>query len=299
METPASLAKPVSNNTVRISSRDRVLYPEAGITKGELADHYEALTSIILPWLGSRPISLVRCPQGRAKTCFFQRHNAGGFGSHVHPVAIAEKGGRSEPYLFIDDPAGLMSCVQMGTIEFHGWGSRIEDVERADRLVFDLDPDVGLDFRAVRDAAFHFRDLLDAIGLRTFPMVTGGKGVHVIAPLTPDADWPRVKAFARNLAVAVAEKSPTRFTAALPKAQRKGRIFVDYLRNQRGATAVMPYCVRAREGAPVAVPVTWDEMRTLESPARWHVGDAAELIERAGSAALSGWGRASQTLPQL
>lgn len=297
-ETPAPLAT-TGANSVTISSRDRVLYPEASITKGQLADHYEALTPLILPWLGSRPISLVRCPQGRAKKCFFQKHDAGSFGAHVHHVAITEKDGRSEPYLFIDDPAGLMSCVQMGTIEFHGWGSRIEDVEKADRLVFDLDPDVGLDFEAVRVAAFHFRDHLDAIGLQTFPMVTGGKGVHVIAPLTPRDEWPKVKAFARNLAIAVAEKDPAHFTAALPKAQRKGRIFVDYLRNQRGATAVMPYCVRAREGAPVAVPVTWDEMKTLDSPARWHVGDAAELIERAGSAALSGWGRASQALPKL
>jgi bifunctional non-homologous end joining protein LigD len=187
----------------------------------------------------------------------------------------------------------------MGTIEFHGWGARIEDVEKADRLVFDLDPDVGLDFENVRTAAFQFRDILKSIGLETFPMVTGGKGVHVIAPLTPRAEWPEVKDFAHRLAQAVAQSDPEHFTAALPKVQRKGRIFVDYLRNQRGATAVMPYSARAREQAPVAAPITWKEMETIPKPSHFHVGDAKELLKRAGSKALSGWGRANQELPGL
>jgi len=298
MERPASLDAALAP-IVEISSRDRVLYPEAGITKGQLADHYALLAPALLPWIGSRPVSLVRCPQGRAKKCFFQKHDAGSFGSHVRHIAITEKNGDSEPYLFINSAEGLMSCVQMGTIEFHGWGARIEDVEKADRLVFDLDPDVGLDFEAVRAAAFHFRDLLKRVGLESFAMVTGGKGVHVISPLTPQAEWPEVKDFARRLALVAAKIDPARFTAALPKAQRKGRIFVDYLRNQRGATAVMPYAVRAREGAPVAVPVTWEEMKTIDGPGHWHVGDGAELQARAASRALAGWGRADQTLPDL
>ncbi|WP_137787795.1 DNA ligase D [Sphingomonas sp. 3P27F8] len=288
-----------SKSAVKISNCDRVLYPESNVTKGAVADHYEAVAPIMLPWIGSRPISLVRCPQGRAKKCFFQKHDAGSFGDAVRHVAIAEKDGHEEPYLYIDTPDGLMTCVQMGTIEFHGWGARIEDVEKADRLVFDLDPDVGLDFEAVRSAAFKFRDILKSIGLETFPMVTGGKGVHVIAPLTPRAEWPEVKDFAHRLAMAVAQSDPDNFTAALPKVQRKGRIFVDYLRNQRGATAVMPYSVRSREGAPVAAPISWKEMETIDTPAHWHVGDAPELIKRAASKALAGWGRASQELPDL
>lgn len=286
-------------SSIKISNRDRVIDPDSSITKGQLADYYVAVAPVMLPWVGSRPISLVRCPQGRAKKCFFQKHDSGMFGAHVHHVAITEKDGHQEPYLFIDDPDGLLTCVQMGTIEFHGWGSRIEDVEKADRLVFDLDPDEGLDFEAVRKAAFHFRDLLKQIGLETFPMVTGGKGVHVIAPLTPRAEWPEVKDFAHRLALAVAQNDPINFTAALPKAQRKGRIFVDYLRNQRGATAVMPYAARARAGAPVAVPITWKEMETIDTPAHWHVGDQKELLRRAGSKSLSGWGRADQMLPDL
>jgi bifunctional non-homologous end joining protein LigD len=293
-----ALPNPMASS-IKISNRDRVIYPETHITKGQLADHYAAVAEIMLLWVGSRPISLVRCPQGRAKKCFFQKHDAGSFGDHVHHVGIAEKDGHEEPYLYVDDADGLLTCVQMGTIEFHGWGARIEDVEKADRLVFDLDPDEGLDFEAVRTAAFHFRDILQQIGLATFPMITGGKGVHVIAPLVPHAEWPEVKDFAHRLAQAIAQSDPKNFTAALPKAQRKGRIFVDYLRNQRGATAVMPYSARARPGAPVAAPISWKEMETIETPARFHIGDAAELVKRASSKALAGWGRADQSLPDL
>jgi bifunctional non-homologous end joining protein LigD len=292
-------SSPATASSVTISNRFRVIYPEAKITKGQLADYYLAVADIMLPWLGSRPISLVRCPQGRAKKCFFQKHDAGSFGDKVHHVAIVEKDGGEEPYLYIDDLDGLMTCVQMGTIEFHGWGVRIEDVEKADRLVFDLDPDEGLDFEAVRTAAFKFRDILKSIGLETFPMVTGGKGVHVIAPLTPRAEWPAVKDFAHRLAQAVAQSDPDHFTAALPKKQRKGRIFVDYLRNQRGATAVMPYSARARPGASVAVPISWTEMRTIDAPSHFHITDAPALLKRAASKGLKDWGRADQGLPDI
>jgi bifunctional non-homologous end joining protein LigD len=298
-EKPVETATLPAASLVKISNRDRVLYPEGNITKGQLADYYETVVPIMLPWVGSRPISLVRCPQGRAKKCFFQKHDAGSFGDAVRHVGIEEKDGHEEPYLYIDTPEGLMTCVQMGTIEFHGWGARIEDVEKADRLVFDLDPDVGLDFEVVRAAAFQFRDILMSIGLKTFPMLTGGKGVHVIAPLTPRAEWPEVKDFAHRLAQAVAQSDPEHFTAALPKAQRKGRIFVDYLRNQRGATAVMPYSARSRENAPVAVPITWKEMETIDKPSHFHVDDAKELLKRAESKPLAGWGRTDQELPDL
>ena len=297
-EVEAAAAAPAATK-VRVTNRERVIFPEGKITKGELADYYQVVSEIMLPWAGSRPISLVRCPQGRGKKCFFQKHDAGSFGDHVHHVGIREKDGHDEPYLFIDDAEGLVTCVQMGTIEYHGWGARIEDVEKADRLVFDLDPDEGLDFKDVISAAFHIQELLGQMGLVTFPMVTGGKGVHVIAPLTPQAEWPAVKDFAHRFAQVLAQTEPDRFTAALAKAKRTGRIFVDYLRNQRGATAVMPYSARAREHAPVAVPITWEELRTLDGASRWHVGDAAELLKRAASRDLIGWGRADQVLPDL
>ena len=297
-EVEAAATAPAATK-VRVTNRERVIFPEGKITKGELADYYQAVSGIMLPWAGSRPISLVRCPQGRGKKCFFQKHDAGSFGDHVHHVGIREKDGHDEPYLFIDDAEGLVTCVQMGTIEYHGWGARIEDVEKADRLVFDLDPDEGLDFKDVISAAFHVQELLGQMRLVTFPMVTGGKGVHVIAPLTPQAEWPAVKDFAHRFAQVLAQTEPDRFTAALAKAKRTGRIFVDYLRNQRGATAVMPYSARAREHAPVAVPITWEELRTLDGAARWHVGDATELLKRAASKDLIGWGRADQVLPDL
>jgi bifunctional non-homologous end joining protein LigD len=286
------------DKSVQITNRDRILFPEAGVTKGMLADYYHAIAEIMLPWTVERPISLIRCPQGRAKKCFFQKHDAGSFGDAVKHVEIREKDGSSEPYLFIENEIGLLTCVQMGTIEFHGWGSRIEDVEKADRLVFDLDPDEGLDFKAVKAAAFDFRKSLDDLGLMTFPMVTGGKGVHVIAPLTPGAEWPEVKDFALRFAQAAAAAAPDRFTAALSKAKRGGKIFVDYLRNQRGATAVMPYSVRARQNAPVAVPLSWEELRDIDKASHWHVDDAKALAKRATSKALRGWGRADQRLPK-
>lgn len=300
VETPvATTAKPAATSGIKISNRDRVIFPEGKLTKGELADYYEAVAQIMLPWAGSRPISLVRCPQGRDKKCFFQKHDAGSFGDDVKQVGILEKDGHQEPYLFVDTPAGLLTCVQMGTIEFHGWGAHIEDVEKADRLVFDLDPDEGLDFKDVVSAAFHLQDVLGQMGLVTFPMVTGGKGAHVIAPLTPTAEWPQVKDFAHRFAMAVAQADPERFTAALAKAKRTGKIFIDYLRNQRGATAVMPYSARSRPFAPIAVPLTWEELRDCDSPNHWHIGDAVEMLKRAASKDLAHWGRADQILPDL
>jgi bifunctional non-homologous end joining protein LigD len=187
----------------------------------------------------------------------------------------------------------------MGTIEFHGWGSLTADVEKPDRLVFDIDPDEGLEFEMVKRAARDLRRYLADMGLQTFPMLTGGKGVHVIVPLTPKAEWPEVKDFAQRFSVALATAEPERFTANLAKVKRKGRMFLDYLRNQRGATAIMPYSSRAREGAPVAAPITWEELDDMPSGARFTVRDADLLVERASSRTLQGWGEASQVLPDL
>lgn len=296
-ERPRTVADAPAN--VTITNRDRVIDPDAKVTKGDLADYYSAIAAIMLPWSGHRPISLVRCPQGRAKQCFFQKHDAGSFGDAVHRVAVEEKDGSSEDYLWVDDAAGLLTCVQMGTIEFHGWGSRVDALERPDRMIFDLDPDEGLDFADTKKAAAFVRDQLGEIGLASFPLLSGGKGVHVVVPLTPRAEWPAVRDFAERFARALAQAQPDRFVATMSKAKRKGRIFIDYLRNGRGSTAIMPYSARARAGAPVAAPVTWSELRDLGSAATWHVGDADALIARANASALSGWGIADQVLPDL
>ncbi|WP_019515656.1 DNA ligase D [Sphingomonas sp. Mn802worker] len=298
LEQPRPLAaKPAPS--VKITNRDRVIDPDAKVTKGDLANYYTAVAAIMLPWSGHRPISLVRCPQGRAKQCFFQKHDAGSFGDAVHRVAVAEKDGAQEDYLWIDDAAALLTCVQMGTIEFHGWGSRVDALERPDRMIFDLDPDEGLNFAETKKAAEFVRDQLGEIGLASFPLLSGGKGIHVVVPLTPKADWPAVHDFAERFARALAQADPVRFVANMSKTKRKGRIFIDYLRNGRGSTAIMPYSARARAGAPVAAPVTWSELRDLDTAANWHVGDADALIARANDRALSGWGIADQALPNL
>ncbi len=302
-ETPAPLpdveeaAAPATS--IKVSSRDRVIFDKSDVTKGDLADYYVAVSGIMLPVAGNRPISLVRCPQGRSRACFFQKHDAGSFGDAVHKVPIREKDGSTEDYLYVDDADGLVACVQMGTIEFHGWGSSNATLEKPDRLIFDLDPDEGLDFDDTKKAAEHLKNQLAELGLVSFPMLSGGKGVHVVVPLTPEAEWPAVKDFADRFARAMAGADPERFVATMAKAKRKGRIFIDWLRNQRGATAVMPYSARARAGAPVAAPVSWTELRDIETAARWGVKDGAELIARAGSRALAGWGVADQVLPDL
>ena len=284
---------------VKISNPDRVIFPEAKATKGDLAAYYQAIGPLILPWAARRPISLVRCPQGRGKQCFFQKHDSGSFGDYVYHIPVREKDGSTEDYLYVEDVAGLLACVQMGTIEFHGWGSRIEDIEKPDRMIFDLDPDVGLDFGDVKKAAQDIRSMLADIGLVSFAMLSGGKGVHVVVPLTPQADWPAVKDFSHRFAEALAQSEPERFVANMAKAKRVGRIFIDYLRNQRGATAVVAYGARARENAPVAVPISWDELDGFDKASAFTIRDAGKLLARASSKALKGWGQAEQLLPDV
>ncbi len=284
---------------VAISSRERVIFPESGETKGDLADYYAAIAPLMLPFLGNRPVSLVRCPQGRARKCFFQKHDSGALGDAVRHVPIREKDGGSEDYLYVTDAKGILQCVQMGTIEFHAWESRADAVERPDRMIFDLDPDEGLDFGDVKQAATDIRRHLEDIGLASFAMLSGGKGVHVVVPLTPGHSWDAHKDFARRFAEALSVAEPDCFTATMSKAKRVGRIFIDWLRNQRGSTAVAPYSARSRAGAPVAVPVTWKELEDIESPAAFTIRDAKTLTSRAASVSLKGWGFAAQSLPPL
>jgi len=290
---------PEAEPAVNISNRERVIFPESGQTKGELADYYEAVAPLMLPWLAGRPISLVRCPQGRAKKCFFQKHDSGSFGPSVHHVPVTEKRGNVEDYLYVEDAEGLLTCVQMGTIEFHGWGSRASDVEAPDRMVFDLDPDEGLDFEDVKSAAKDIHAKLTEIGLTSFAMLSGGKGVHIVVPLTPGHSWDAHKDFSKRFAEALSMAEPDRFIANMSKAKRVGKIFIDYLRNQRGATAVLPYSARARAGAPVAVPIAWGELDGFANAHPFSIADARRLIDRAQGKGLAGWGFAEQALPEF
>jgi bifunctional non-homologous end joining protein LigD len=276
-------------------------YPKPDISVTATTTYYEIVAPLMLPFLDGRLLNLFRCREGK---CFFQRnreHPPAGdaFAEPIRFVPVAQKNGRTEDYLYVEDAAGIVACARADTVEFHGWGSRAGDVERPNRLVIDLDPDERLAFERVRDSAFQLRRSLEALGLISFAMLTGGKGIHVVVPLTPEAQWPEVRAFAKALCTALAEADPGRFTVALPKAQRRGRIFLDFLRNQRTATAILPYSARARAGSPVASPVSWDELRRIERSDHFSILDAAKLLRRAKQRALAGWGVAEQTLPRL
>lgn len=281
---PAGPAADLSDDTgiavakrlgVRLTHPERVVFPGQGVTKGNIVAYYAAVADAMLPHLVNRPLSLVRCPQGRSKHCFFQKHASGGFPDQLKQVPITEKDGGSEDYIYVEDLAGVIAGVQMNSLEFHIWASRIDRLEKPDRIIFDIDPDEGLGFSDVRQAALDIRDRLSSIGLTTFPMVTGGKGIHVIAPLTARTEWPEVKAFCRAFAESLASEEPDRFTANIRKANRKGRMFIDYLRNERGSTAIAPYSTRSREGAPCAVPVGWDEVTELDRANGFSLSEAA------------------------
>ena len=261
---------------VHFTSPDRIIYPGQGVTKGQLAAYYAAVAERMLPYIANRPLSLLRCPQGRAKYCFFQKHDTGGFPEVMKSVLIEEKDGEKEDYFYVDGLPGLLGGTQMNVLEWHLWGSRNKDVEKPERIIFDIDPDEGLGFEHVRDAAKDIASVLGEFDLKTFPLVSGGKGVHVIAPLKPKMEWPEVKAFCKGVAQLLAEREPNRFVANMSKAKRKGKMFVDYLRNERGSTAVAPWSSRSREGAPAAVPVTWEELDTIQAANQFDLASAAE-----------------------
>jgi bifunctional non-homologous end joining protein LigD len=263
---------------VHLSNPGKVLFPQQGLTKSDLAAYYEGVAEWMLPHIKDRPLSLVRCPQGRGTKCFFQKHDKGGFPDPLKSVMIEEASGTEASYFYVDSLAGLVAGVQVGVLEFHIWGCKRDRIEQPDRLVFDLDPDEALTFADVRGAAIDIRDKLAALGLQSWPMVTGGKGIHIVLPLARRAGWDEMKGFARAFARGLADDEPERFVAKASKASRKGRIFVDWLRNDRGSTAITPYSTRAREGAPVAMPLSWKDLDGLKSANSFTVANALEHI---------------------
>ncbi|HUH48835.1 MAG TPA: DNA ligase D, partial [Mycoplana sp.] len=250
---------------VSISHPERVLFKEGNITKLDLARYYEAAAPRMLQHAAQHPVSLVRCPGGDIAHCFFQKHAGDGFPEEIKQVPIRESSGETENYMTITDEKSLVAAVQMGTMEFHIWGAAADTLEQPDRIIFDLDPDESIGFEEVKQASVELRDVLAAVGLQTVPMVTGGKGVHVIVPLAPKAGWDEVKTFAKALSQRLADARPDRYVTTMSKAKRKGKIFIDWLRNERGATAVAPYSTRARKGGPVATPVSWKELAALDA----------------------------------
>ncbi|MES1990480.1 MAG: DNA ligase D [Pseudomonadota bacterium] len=249
---------------VHLTSPDRVAFPDQGVTKGELIAYYAAVGERMLVYAAKRPLSLVRCPQGRAKHCFFQKHDSGGFPDQMKTIRLKENSGKTQDYFYVDDVAGLLAGTQMNVLEWHLWGVSIDALEKPERLIFDIDPDEAVNFSEVKRAAEDVRAYLKDKGLKSFPLVTGGKGIHVIAPLKPEAGWEEVKTFCKQAAIDMAEAEPDRFVATSSKAKRKGKMFIDYLRNERGSTAIAPWSTRSREGAPVAVPVSWPQLKKVK-----------------------------------
>ena len=250
---------------VKISHPDRVVYDEQGATKREIAEYLAWIAPRMLPHIKDHPVSLVRCPSGAGGKCFYQKHHTDSVPDAIGETEIKEKDGETSSYLLLNSAEALVSAAQIGALELHIWGSRTDKLEKPDRLVLDLDPDEGLDFGDVKTAAYEVRDVLEAAGLQTFALLTGGKGIHVIAPLERRQGWDEVKAAARGLAKKLSDAAPDTYVAEASKAKRKGRIFIDWLRNERGATAICPYSLRARAGAPVATPVRWDELSGISS----------------------------------
>jgi bifunctional non-homologous end joining protein LigD len=273
----------------RISSPDKRVYPESGITKQQVADYYRAVAPRLLPEVARRPLSLLRCPDGIESQCFFQKHHAGTLGPQVHAVAIREKGGGEDEYLYIEDLEGLLDLVQMNTLELHPWGSRIDDIEHPDRLVFDLDPGPGVKWKDAIAAAREVRARLEEIGMQSFVRLSGGKGLHVVLPIRPGPGWDEARGFCEAFADAMAKQSPQRYVATASKAKRKGVIFIDWLRNGRGATSVASWSLRARPGAPVAMPLRWDELGRTRSGADFDVKKALTRAARLRKPTWDGW----------
>ncbi len=264
---------------VRLTNPDRVFYPGEGITKLQLAQYYAAVANWALPELTGRALSMVRCPEGIDGQHFYQKHDMPGFSDVLGRVEIRDKSA-TETYLFIKDLAGLVAVVQMGVLEIHPWGSTVDKLETPDRITFDFDPDEGLPWQHVTAAAIEMREALIGIGLESFVKTTGGKGLHVVVPVRPKLGWEAVKEFAKWVAERFAAAYPDRFTTNMAKRARQGRIFIDYLRNGRGATAVGAYSPRARAGAPVAAPLFWDEVEQGVKPAAFTVASVpARLLK--------------------
>ncbi|MEF9417875.1 DNA ligase D [Xanthomonas citri] len=255
--TPSSAALPT------LSSPTKLIYPDIRATKGDVWDYYQAVMDHLLPQIVGRPLSIIRCPSGAEKPCFFQKHHTAGL-ERVSSVKLTEETGTNAYYLVVEDAPGLLELVQFNALEFHPWGSHADRPDVADRVVFDLDPGPDVPFAEVKRAANDIRKLLAQLELESFLRVSGGKGLHVVVPLNPGCDWEVTKRFAKGFADALAQAEPQRFIATATKRLRNKRIFVDYLRNGRGATAVASYSLRGRPGAPVALPLAWSDLSKLQ-----------------------------------
>ena len=275
---PLSQASPQMQAPPGLSNPERVLWPEIGLTKLDLAGYYQQVAEWFLPHAAGRPLSLVRCPRGHGEKCFYQKHIKEAMPKGIHGVSINEKNGPEE-YVAISGLEGLLALVQLGVLEIHPWGSREDDVERPDRMVFDLDPGPGVSWDQIIEAAVDIRRRLEEIGLESFLKTSGGKGLHIVVPVARKLDWDEFKAFTEAVALDVVRSDPRRYIANMSKAKRPGKIFVDYLRNGRGATSVAAYSTRARPQAPVSMPIEWNELTADLRPDSFNLRNAVAHIE--------------------
>lgn len=287
---PARVRKPrlVSDRdlaAIHLTNPEREMFAGSGVTKLDLALYYARVGDWLLPEVLRRPVTVIRCPSGDAKDLFYQRHAFAGLPSGVERIDLADEEGRGA-FITITEPRGYLGLTQFGAVEFHLWGCRIDDPEHPDRLVLDLDPDETLPFARVCDGAEILRARLERMGLTPFLRTTGGKGLHLVIALAPGHDWPLVKGFAAAVARAMAADAPQLFTAVAAKAQRRGRIYIDYLRNARGASAVASYSLRAKPAFPAAAPITWEELRGLSGGAAYN---RLNLLRRLETLAADPW----------
>ncbi|HXS72950.1 MAG TPA: DNA ligase D [Rhodanobacteraceae bacterium] len=283
---------------IALTHPERVLIEKPRVTKQSLADFYVGVADRLLPGIVGRPLSLVRCPDGIGNQCFFQKHGMRGMPEAIRVGTQRNSRGENEEFLYVDGIEGVLGLVQMNVIEIHPWGSTIADIDHPDRLVFDLDPDPGVAWPRVRDAAKRLRERLAAVKLQGFLRTTGGKGLHVVVPLNPRPDWESAKAFSQALARTLEAEWPRDYVSVATKSKRSGRIFVDYLRNARGSTAVTSYCVRAREGAGVATPLHWEELPKLRSGAQYTIKNISRRLQKLQRDPWAGIEEVRQALPQ-
>jgi len=279
----------------RLTSPTKVIFPDRHITKQQVADYYVAVLPHLLPEIQGRPLSVIRCPQGAGRACFFQKHHTAGL-ENVDLVKLKEESGVNANYLVVNDAAALMELVQFNSLEFHPWGSHADEPDIADRVVFDLDPGPGVPWKEVKAAAVHVRKRLEEIGLQSFLRTSGGKGLHVVVPLNPGSDWEIVKRFAKGVADALATAEPERFLSVSTLKLRPNKIFIDYLRNGRGATSVASYSLRARDGAPVAMPLDWKELAALKRPDAFTLENVPARLKRRKKDPWEGIGKVKQNL---
>ena len=267
------------NGKFKLTHPDKVLYQEQGLTKTDLALYYEAVADLILPHVRNRPLTLVRCPNGPKGRCFYQKNINETVPEAIESVPIPDQDGISH-YMMANSPPALIGLVQMGVLEIHPWGSTADDLDRPDRMFFDLDPDVGLGFEKVIEAARLLHARLADLGLISFVKTTGGKGLHVVVPLARRHRWDEMKGVSKALAEDIVRQAPRSYTSKMPKAQRKGKIFIDYLRNSKGQTVVAAFSTRAKPGATVSVPLDWKELKTGLRPDQWNVLNLGERLQR-------------------